>query len=200
MTRTEFWARVHVMPSGCWEWQGAQRGGYGRLSYQFGPRLNIGAKRMVSAHWVSYDLLVGPVPKGLELDHLCRNRICVNPGHLEPVTHRENNMRGIGAAAVNAKKDLCVRGHELPESAPCYGKPLRFKRECPICSAKTKREFQVRRTGQGYCGSCFKARARKGMATCAPCSAKAQARVKAARERAKAGSLFLAAVCEVRAL
>lgn len=70
----------------CWEWTGGRDGnGYGRI--------RVGGRQQ-GAHRISYELFVGPVPTGLELDHLCRLRHCVNPGHLEPVTHAENMRRG----------------------------------------------------------------------------------------------------------
>ena len=75
-------------PDGCWQWTAATNGrGYGQIW--------IAPKYMV-AHRVAYKLFVGPVPEGLDLDHLCRNRGCVNPEHLEPVTRRENVRRGAG--------------------------------------------------------------------------------------------------------
>jgi len=70
----------------CWLWQGIiNEAGYGKLKV---------SKRWVKAHRYSYELFVGDIPEGLTLDHLCRNRSCVNPGHLEPVTLRENVLRG----------------------------------------------------------------------------------------------------------
>jgi hypothetical protein len=71
----------------CWEWHGERiRNGYGRLW--------ISTTQRMLAHRFAYELLIGPIPEGLDLDHLCRNRSCVNPAHLEPVTNRENVIRG----------------------------------------------------------------------------------------------------------
>jgi hypothetical protein len=75
---------IEVEPSGCWTWLGGLRKGYGRIGD-------------ASAHVVVWQLLRGPVPLGMMLDHTCRNRACVYPGHLEPVTNRENTMRGLRA-------------------------------------------------------------------------------------------------------
>jgi hypothetical protein len=78
-------SKVEVADSGCWEWTAAKDPtGYGRFSV---------ARSMDYAHRAAYKLLVGPIPAGLDLDHLCRNRGCVNPDHLEPVTRRENLLR-----------------------------------------------------------------------------------------------------------
>lgn len=80
--------KVKVGPLGaCWEWTGARNGnGYGRVHVRPG--------KLAYAHRAVYALLVGPIPAGLDLDHLCRNRSCVNPLHLEPVTRGENLLRG----------------------------------------------------------------------------------------------------------
>lgn len=99
-------AKVEVAESGCWEWTGTKlHGGYGMIGE--GGRKG----RMLLAHRAAYQELVGPIPEGLTLDHLCRNRGCVNPEHLEPVTGTENVLRGEGPTAKNARKTECPKGH-----------------------------------------------------------------------------------------
>lgn len=91
--------------SGCWLWLGdSHRTGYGRMMEK---------GRALAAHRVSYELHRGPIPAGMTLDHLCRVRICVNPLHLEPVTHKENCRRGHGWSGRNARKTHCNKGHEF---------------------------------------------------------------------------------------
>lgn len=87
-----FTSKICVMPNGCWEWRGTHdKDGYGH--FRIGSRTN-GSLRMVLAHRFAYETLVGPIPEGLQLDHLCRNTPCVNPLHLEVVTLQENIRRG----------------------------------------------------------------------------------------------------------
>lgn len=96
-----FWSKVDKRgPDECWNWTASKQKGYGQFMLGGRPR---------RAHRVAYELLVGPIPEGLTLDHLCRNPSCVNPAHLEPVTLSENVIR----AAAATRKDCCVNGHEF---------------------------------------------------------------------------------------
>jgi hypothetical protein len=107
----------------CWQWTGAYAGkGYG------GTWLN---GRHYRAHRAVWELLVGPISEGMTLDHLCRNRRCVNPAHLEPVAMRENIMRGEGVGARNARKTHCPLGHPY-EGGNLYVAPD-GQRRCRIC-------------------------------------------------------------------
>lgn len=102
---SRFWSKVRkAAADGCWEWTGAvtQRG-YGR----FWPT----HRTMVRAHRYAYQRLVGPIPEGLTIDHLCRNPSCVNPAHLEPVSNRTNILRSDGLSAKGARQTHCKRGH-----------------------------------------------------------------------------------------
>ena len=111
-------------PSGCWLWTGRlDPKGYGTV-HVFG--------KSQRAHRVVYELFVGPIPDGLELDHLCRVRHCVNPDHLEPVDHKTNVLRGDGWGAKNARKTHCVNGHEFTDE----NTRLRIdgSRDCRACA------------------------------------------------------------------
>lgn len=124
-----FWAKVEKTEA-CWLWSASRnQDGYGLFSIE--GRHNV-------AHRVAYEWLIGPIPTGLQLDHLCRVRNCVNPEHLEPVTCRENVLRGEGLAAINARLTHCSKGH------PYVGENLIPKagggRRCRAC----KREWDLR--------------------------------------------------------
>lgn len=145
---------VHT-DTGCWEWAGAaDNHGYGRIQ----RRDADGRWRPAKTHRASYEIHVGPIPDGLQLDHLCRNRICANPAHLEPVTNRVNALRGSGACGLNARKTECLRGHPYrPETTrfrtTAYGTT---GRECLICDAELRLRREARRhaTGAHECPTC----------------------------------------------
>lgn len=129
-----FWSRVNKQFLGCWEWVGAMhRTGYGVNG------LPYGGSRM--AHRVAYCLMKGGIPKGLDLDHLCRNRRCVNPDHLEPVSRRENLLRGETLPAANAKKTHCAKGHQLSGENLVLAQLRVGKRACRICFNESMRHY-----------------------------------------------------------
>lgn len=113
-----FWAKVEKTDT-CWLWTAKlQENGYGRFKYDDG---HLG----MAHRWV-YEQLVGPIPEGLVIDHLCQVKHCVNPDHLEAVSSGENVLRGDGPTAVNARKTSCLRGHEF-SMRPSGG------RKCLVC-------------------------------------------------------------------
>lgn len=139
-----FWAKVRVDDSsGCWSWTaGQRRGGYGR--YRTGGK---GSPSGVSHRW-AYEQLVGPVPSGLQLDHLCRNRLCCNPAHLEAVTPRENTLRGMTKAAWNAAKTHCAAGHDYSEqNTRLIQRRGRIERHCRLCGRDNTRALRARKRG-----------------------------------------------------
>lgn len=116
-----FWSWVEKTET-CWLWKGALNHGYGSFS--------IGARQR-KAHRFSYELAHGAVPEGLTLDHLCRNRPCVRPDHLEAVTDRENILRGESFAASNSRKTHCKRGH--PFTSENTYRDRKNRRVCRAC-------------------------------------------------------------------
>ncbi len=123
----------------CWEWTGGpDHSGYGVFDDSMGGRYR--------AHRWSWNHLVGQVPDGLVLDHLCRNKVCVNPDHLEPVTPAENTRRGYSPAAMNARKTACPQGHPYDAVVMVDG---RERRKCSICNREAGRRFRARRKNAG---------------------------------------------------
>jgi hypothetical protein len=130
-----FWEKIAI-PEGeldCWEWLAGKSGSRGEPGYGI-DRIE---GRKTAAQNIVYTLGVGEIPDGLILDHLCENRGCVNPNHLEPVTNRENVLRGNGRTAINARKTHCKNGHPFEEGNL---EPYALKhgqRRCLICWRKS---------------------------------------------------------------
>lgn len=128
-------SRRVVTEGGCWEFTGTRdKNGYGFVSVE-------GVQRRV--HRFVYETIQGPIPAGMQLDHLCRNPPCFNPGHLEVVTPRENTLRGVSIQARNATKTHCLRGH------PFAGENLLVstggERVCLACKRIRKRQAKERK-------------------------------------------------------
>lgn len=118
--------------STCWYWTGSINGdGYGTFTV-YGYRVGV-RRNTVGAHRLVYEAMVGLIPVGLELDHRCRVRHCVNPAHLEPVPKRVNILRGEGPTAANARKTHCINGHLLP---------LTQDRHCRECAVERASEHK----------------------------------------------------------
>jgi len=124
--RDRLWAGAVADGSGCWPWRGASSSGDGKMSI---------AGRTRRGHRVAYEIVKGPIPDGLTIDHLCRNRRCINPEHLEAVTNRENVLRGEGLSAQNARKTHCPQSHQYTYANTAIDR--RGKRYCRTCRGQT---------------------------------------------------------------
>ncbi len=131
-----FWVKVDKTET-CWIWLGSRRG----KDYSAFPLNN----KMVAAHVWAWEQENGPVPDGLELDHLCRTHLCVRPSHLEAVTPRENVLRGESFAAANASKTHCPSGHPYSDENT-YIRPD-GGRECRRCHLRHSRAYQRKQRG-----------------------------------------------------
>ena len=126
-----FWEKVRVAASGCWEWTAAiiQTSGYGQFQ-------SARPSTSVLTHRIAYEALVGAIPEGLTIDHLCRNKLCCNPDHLEPVTRGENSRRAI----MQNRPTRCPHGHEYaPENTITkHRADGQVNRTCRTCTEARK--------------------------------------------------------------
>ncbi len=121
-THKRFLSRLMPLETGCWAMDGVDvSGGYRAFHSDIGTL----------AHRYAYSVYVGPLNESLQIDHLCRNRWCCNPLHLEQVTARVNQLRGFGASGMNARKKICVNGHPYTQESEVSGK--RNRRRCGEC-------------------------------------------------------------------
>lgn len=121
--------------TGCWVWTAAKADGYGRFG--------IGSGSMFTAHRLSFEHFVGEIPSGLCLDHLCRNRACVNPKHVEPVTWRENTRRGLAPTQSMNRTGACKRGHDAVD--PNIRVLPDGTRQCLVCRVAANKRWSAKR-------------------------------------------------------
>lgn len=121
----------------CWIWIGAKNNkGYGHIGVN---------GKTILAHRFSYSFQYGGIPKGMTLDHQCRNRSCVNPYHLKPMTQKQNNLLGIGPTAINSKKTHCIHGHSLSgDNLKTYIAEGTVHRRCYICHKNNVKRYDAK--------------------------------------------------------
>ena len=122
-----FWSKVDKNgPNGCWIWTDAlSKSGYAYI--------RSGSRTFPVCHRLSYEKMVGPIPSGMVLDHLCNNKACVNPSHLQPTTPKENVLRANSWSGRNHAKQFCPRGHPLSGDNLSLGQLRRGRRVCRTC-------------------------------------------------------------------
>lgn len=130
-----FLSKIQIDDNICWNYTNAKdKDGYGIFA--------LTHRKSVKAHRLSYELFKGKIPEGLTIDHLCRNRACCNPEHLECVTMKENTMRGNGITSINIKKTHCPSGH------PYSGNNLKIdtdgSRSCRVCMKRNWQNYRKR--------------------------------------------------------
>lgn len=140
ITTTErFFKYITPSVSGCWDWSSYfYKDGYGNF-YAY--------KKSWRAHRFAYELLIGKIPKGLDIDHLCRNRGCVNPDHLDPVTKLENWRRGKAITVNYSQNTHCKNGHlyNIENTIRGFSKNGRKRRNCKACCRIAARNYQRRK-------------------------------------------------------
>ena len=128
-------SKIDILPNGCWQWMGSKdTRGYGRIR-DFNSKI-------VKAHRISYEYYCGDIPIGREIDHLCSNHSCINPEHLEAVSHRVNVLRGVGIAANYAKRQTCSNGHLFSSNNTLIENGAR---RCKICRTEQLRRNYLNR-------------------------------------------------------
>lgn len=125
----------------CWTSNRSQNGdGYTKLTFD---------KKLRATHRFAYEVFVGPIPEGAVIDHLCRNRACCNPDHLEPVSPRENVLRGETIVAANARKTHCGRGHPLISGNLVPSNLRQGSRTCQTCATdRARTNYKKRKLGE----------------------------------------------------
>jgi HNH endonuclease len=130
-----FHEKYNVEASGCWLWFANARSGYGEFTV---------GKKVYRAHRWSYETFRAAIPEGMVIDHLCRTPLCVNPGHLEPVTRGANVLRGVGVVAEHARQTHCKHGHEFTLENTIL-RNARKHRVCRACALRRSRGYEARK-------------------------------------------------------